>query len=160
MAELLARFPHNKEILTFHLDLACFRGKEDRVTELLAQAPSDSAEDSRFWRFKGWVHNNRREFAEAERAYLQALKLHPFDGQTLHSLAAVCRHNKDLERVDRYQSLAVLGKEIMRDCLQMPDTLSLSDELLQKMFLYADECGDALVARRIREQLIIPPQSP
>ncbi|MAD81037.1 MAG: hypothetical protein CMJ50_09385 [Planctomycetaceae bacterium] len=152
MTELLDRFPHNKEILAFHLDLACFRGKEDRVTELLAQVPQDSAEDSRFWRFKGWVHESRQEFAEAERAYLHALKLHPFDGQTLHNMAAICRRNKDLQRVDKYQTLAVLGKDLMRDCLQMPDTQSISNELLQKMVLYADKCGDALVARRLREK--------
>lgn len=153
MTELLERFPKNKEVLAFHLDLACFRGKEDRVTELLAQAPADSTEDSRFWRFKGWVHENRQEFAEAEAAYLHGLQLNPFDGQSQHNLAAIYRRNKDLQRVEKYQALAVLGKDLMRDCLQVPDTQSLSNELLEKMSEYADQCGDALVAKRLRERI-------
>jgi Flp pilus assembly protein TadD len=160
MDELLERFPHNKEVLAYHLDLACFRGNEDRVTKLLTQSPQDSAEDSRFWRFKGWVHQNRQEFAEAETAYLKTLELHSFDGQTLHDLAAICRRNKELQRVEEYQTLAVLGKELMRDCLQMPNTNSLDDDLLQKMILYVEKCGDTLVAQRLRERITKKPANP
>ncbi len=71
MNVLLERFPHNREVLAFQLNMASFRGKVDRVAKLLAQAPPSSTEDSRFWRFKGWMHETRHELEEAEKAYLQ-----------------------------------------------------------------------------------------
>ena len=153
MNDLLTAFPSNLEVLAFHLDLATFRGQQDRVTQLLSQAPAESVSDSRFWRYKGWVHEARREFDEAEVAYLKAIELHPFDGQVHHSLAAIYRRNKELALVEMYQSLAVLGKEVRQDCLQSPSTQSLADELLIKMANYAEQCGDGQVAIRLRERL-------
>ena len=153
MAELLARFPKNLEILAYHLDLATFRGDEDRVTELLSTAPAESVHDSRFWRYKAWVHEARREFDEAESGYLKALELNPFDGQTHHNVAAIYRRRQDSELVEKYQTLAVLGKEVRRECLQSPSSEALSDELLAKMAHYAEICGDVPVATRLRERL-------
>jgi|CXWL01.1.fsa_nt_gi Flp pilus assembly protein TadD len=153
MSEMIARFPSNLEVLAFHLDLASFRGNEERVTQLLSQAPPESANDSRFWRFKGWVHETRGEFDEAEAAYKKALELNPFDGQVHHYLAGVYRRSTKPELVEQYQNLAVLGKEVMRDCLQSPNTQSLADELLSKMAAYAEGCGDGLVSERLTERL-------
>jgi len=153
MNELFVRFPNNLEVLAFHLDLAIFRGQEERTTELLAQAPPESVNDSRFWRAKGWVHETRREFDEAETAYLKAIELHPYDGQSHHNLASIYRRLQQLELVEKYQELAILGKEVMRDCLQSPNSQSLSDEVLSKMAIYVDLCGDRQVASRLRERL-------
>lgn len=153
MNDLLVRFPKNLEVLAFHLDLASFRGNEERVTELLAQAPPESIDDSRFWRFKGWVHESRSERDEAEHAYLKAIELHPFDGQSHHNLAAIYRKNQELDLVEKYQNLAVMGKEIMRDCLQVQDTNSLSDDLLGRIAIYLEQCGDDLAAISLRRRL-------
>ncbi len=153
MNDLLAEFPKNLELLAYHLDLASLRGDETRVTELLSQAPPESQADSRFWRYKGWVHESRHEFDEAEAAYLKAIELNPFDGQAHHELAAIYRRFKDLPLVEKYQTLAILGKAIMRECLQLPNSQSISDELLQKMANYADLCGDDLTAARLRERV-------
>ena len=153
MSDLLVRFPKNLELLAFHLDLATFRGDEDRVTELLAQAPPESVEDSRFWRYKGWVHDARRESEEAEAAYLKCVELNPFDGQTQHNLAAIYRRMSESAKVEKYQSLAVLGKEVRRDCLQSPNTQSLATDLLTKIQLYAAQAGDSQTAARLQERL-------
>ncbi len=153
MRDLLSVYPHNTELLAFHLDLATFRGNERRATELLSQAPPESIRDSRFWRYKGWVHEARQEFEDAEQAYLKAIELHPFDGQSHHELAAIYRRKQDSGLVEKHQSLAVLGKEIMRDCLQSPNSQSLASELLSKMARYAEQSGDSAVASRLRERI-------
>jgi tetratricopeptide (TPR) repeat protein len=153
MNEMFVRFPKNLEVLAFQLDLASFRGNEARVTELLAQAPPESADDSRFWRFKGWVHETRGEIDEAEAAYLKALELHPYDGQVHHYLAGVYRRLTQPELVEKYQALAVLGKAIMRDSLQSSNTQALSDDLLAKMAAYAEQSDDGPVSERLRAWL-------
>jgi tetratricopeptide (TPR) repeat protein len=153
MSDLLERFPRNEELLAHHLNLACFRGQRKRVAELLAQVPPSLAGDSRFWRFKGWMHEARGELDEAERAYTHALELHPFDWQAQHDLAAVYRRKQDFEQVEAYQAAALLGKEIMRISLQAPDTQSLSSELLQKMSRYARMCRDGDLAARLDERI-------
>ena len=56
--------------------------------------------------------------------------------------------------------LAVLGKELTRDCLQNPNTNSLDDDLLKKMTLYVEKCGDTLVAQRLRERITKKPANP
>jgi tetratricopeptide (TPR) repeat protein len=153
MSDLLERFPGNEELLAYHLNLACFRGDRERVAKLLAQAPPSSADDSRFWRFKGWMHEARNEPEEAEQAYRHALKLHPFDWQAQHDLAAIYRKKQDFEKVEEYQAAALLGKEIMRISLQAPDTDSLSGELLRKMSRYAQMCGESELAARLQRRL-------
>ncbi len=153
MTDLLERFPKNEELLAYHLNLACFRGNRERVAKLLAQAPASSAADSRFWRFKGWMHEVRNEQEEAEKAYLHALSLYPFDWQTQHDLAAVYRLKQDFDKVEQYQSAALLGKEIMRNALQAPDTSSLSPQLLQDMSRYAKTCGEPDVAARLEARM-------
>ncbi|HUG71608.1 MAG TPA: hypothetical protein VMM76_27945 [Pirellulaceae bacterium] len=153
MNELLVRYPKNLEVLAFHLDFFIVREDEERVTELLSQAPPEAVQDSRFWRYKGWVHEARREFDEAEEAYLKGSELNPFDHQVCHRLASVYRHFGELQLVEKYQIMATLGKEVMRDSLQSPDSQSLAGELLAKMAQYADQCGDTLVSNRLRERL-------
>ena len=44
-------------------------------------------------------------------------------------------------------------KTLLRDCLQSPNSQSLSDELLTNMATYAEQCGDSLVAIRLRQRL-------
>ena len=159
MDQLLERFPNNVEILTYHLSLAFIRGDADRATKLLAQAPPSSSEDSRFWRMKAWVHERRDEPAKAELAYLHAVKLHPFDWQTQHNLAAIYRRRQDFDRVKQFQAQATLGRDIMRDTLLLPDSQSMTDQLLKKMRRYAKITGAEEVAERLEARNNSPQQT-
>jgi tetratricopeptide (TPR) repeat protein len=153
MADLLERFPQNEELLAYHIGLACFRGERTRVAELLAQAPPSSVSDSRFWRFKGWMHADRGELGEAEKAYLHALELYPFDWQAQHDLAALYRRKEEYQQVAKFQEAAILGKKIMQQSLQSPDTESLSDQLLSNMIRYARTCGQLAVAEQFEARV-------
>ncbi|MBW3599542.1 MAG: hypothetical protein KY475_20000, partial [Planctomycetes bacterium] len=153
MTALLQQFPRNQELLAYHLSLACLRGDRQRVAALLAQAPPSSESDSRFWRFKGWMHASRDELDAAEQAYRHALTLHPFDWQAQHDLAAIYRRKQDFPQVAKYQAAALLGKQIMRTSLRAPDTDSLPGELLQDMSRYAHMCGEDDVAARLEARL-------
>jgi tetratricopeptide (TPR) repeat protein len=150
---ILDRFPKNLEALCLHLDLGTFRGQVDQVIKLLETAPKDSAQDSRFWRYSGWVHEQTGNLKKAEEAYKKSLEIHPYDERTYHWLAGVCRQLGKVEESEKYQQLAVLGTEIKRESLQLPDTLSLPPELLKKMADYADGAGDKVVAERLLERV-------
>jgi tetratricopeptide (TPR) repeat protein len=157
MQELLDRFPKNLEALALHLNAACYRGQVDRVITLLEQAPTGSAKDSRFWTFKGWVHEQRDEFDEAEESYLNAIKLYPYDEKAYHWLAGVYRQTNELKKSERYEQISVIGTEIKREALQLSDTLSLPPDLMRKMVKFAAAVGDAQVAKGLQQRLAESP---
>jgi len=153
MQELLARFPKNIEALALHLNAACYRGQVDQVIQLLEQAPPESATDSRFWTFKGWVHEQREELEEAEKSYLKALELYPYDEKAYHWLAGVYRQTNELKKSAKYEQISVLGTEIKREALQLADTQSLPRELMEKMVKYAAAAGDSQIAKALQTRL-------
>jgi tetratricopeptide (TPR) repeat protein len=152
MGRLIEQYPANLEVLDYHLQRAMTRGNPRGVAEFLSQSPPESLEDSRFWRYKGWLHAHRDEFEEAEAAYRRSLEIHPFDWHSHHELADVLRRIGRLDEVERVSDLALRGKQIMRSVLQAPDTQSIPREVTLSMVGYARDCGDTLVAERLAER--------
>ena len=153
LVELLGKYKDNIELLAYHLELATYRGDIDNVLVLLENAPPSSVEDSRFWRYKGWVHEQRDEHDEALESYLKCLELHPYDFQTHHQLAGVYRRLRKPEKVAEHQTLAVLGNEIRRIAITMPDLENIPDAIIGMMAEYAELSGVDEVADRLKERL-------
>lgn len=148
LAELLERYPHNMEVLAFHLQRAATNGDVERMSELMAQAPESAELDFRFWRFKGLLHFLRDELEAADRAFGEALALHPIDWTTRHQRASVLRRLGHSGRpgqtddVEQQQKLANQGRDIYRRLLAVKDVGAVDGPLLREMSEYAAGCGD------------------
>lgn len=162
LRELLDRFPGNLELLAYFLQKATTRGDIDEVTSLLGQAPADAVADNRFWRFKGWVHAQSDQPAEAEAAYRRALEIDPYDFATQHQLGGALRKGGMLEEAARFARLAAEGRTLRKTILEQPDVRTIPPGVLGEMGRYAAGCGDRAIADRIAarlEQIGTPPSS-
>ena len=153
LRELLERFPGNLELLAYFLQKATTRGDIDMVTELLGQAPPEAESDNRFWRFKGWVHDQGGESDEAEAAYRRALAIEPFDFLSQHQLAAVLRKRGQGEEAAKLTRLAADGRTLRKRILQAPDVRAMPPDVLREIGAYVGACGDRDIAERLRGRI-------
>jgi len=153
LQELLDRFPGNLELLSYFLQKATTRGDIDTVTALLGQAPPEAEADNRFWRFKGWVHAQSDQPAEAEAAYRRALEIDPYDFATQHQLGGALRKGGKLDEAAGFARLAAQGRGLRKSILEQPDVRAIPPPLLGEMGRYAAGCGDRDVAERIAARL-------
>jgi len=153
LRELLDRFPGNLEVLAYFLQKAATRGDIDAVTDLLGQAPAEAESDNRFWRFKGWVHDQGNELAEAEEAYRRALTIEPFDFLSQHQLAAVLRKRGQADEASRLTGLAAEGRALRKEVLQAPDVRAIPPDVMREMADYARDCGASDVADRLETRI-------
>jgi tetratricopeptide (TPR) repeat protein len=146
VSEAFQRFPQNLELLVYYLRQASTDGDVQRVAELLSQAPPEALEDNRFWRFKGWLHAATGEHQAAKAAYEQALRRNPFDWRSQYELADVLRRLGLHDQVDRWAKLAMEGRALWREVLELPDVQSAPLPLMARIARYARDCGDNRVA--------------
>jgi tetratricopeptide (TPR) repeat protein len=147
MYNYLEQYPRNVELLVYFLWKARTNGDQNRVAELLAQAPPEAEYDNRFWGYMGWLHAERGELNEAEAALRKALVLHPYDYSARHLLADLLRRMKrPEEEIGFVQGLATEGSELRRILLETPNPREVSPDVLVRMVLYARYCGDDIVA--------------
>lgn len=153
IVKLLERFPHNSNLLADQIDAEILKGRLNRVLELLAQAPGEAETDNRFWRYKGWVHYARQEFAEAEAAYRRALLLHPMDWQSMNRLSEVLRSRQETEEIARIQGLVKRIQEL-RVRIRSVETIEKCPlDLLRTLGQLARDCGDTLIADALERRL-------
>jgi tetratricopeptide (TPR) repeat protein len=151
--ELLDHFPHNLELLAYKAE-ACVRdGDQDCVIQLLSQAPAEAEEDSRFWRFKGWLHEFRQEMPDAEVAYRRALELRPLDWNVLARLAGLERLRGNTQEVARLNKLVNAANDIRREMRKLPGPDGVTREILSDMAAYARGCKDTEVAAALERRV-------
>ena len=153
LQELLQKYPHNLELLAFHLRQSVERGDVNRVQELLLQSPAEAEFDNRFWRHRGWLLQNENELIEAEAAYRQALKLHPLDWSTRHLLAGLMRRKGELVEAERLDQIVLHANQLRRHFVEQPTMRAIPPRLLKELAEYAAECDDSLIAETLRAQM-------
>ena len=153
MQDYLKKYPHNPALIRYFLHRAAGQGDVRQVGKLLSQVPDAHADDSIFWRYRGWYHNAHDELDEAEAAYRKSSTLFPLDWQTKHELASVLRRKQKLDEVERLQQLALEGKQISSDILQIPNAAAISGPMLARIQRYAANCGDDLVRQSLARRL-------
>lgn len=151
--KLLQRYPDNPELLAYMLEQESLSGNVQEVEELLAQVPASSANDNRFWHYKGWLHATRNELQEAEDCFRKALELHQYAWRSYFELANVLRKLNRFEEVEEFNRLSVTGKRLRETILQLPDVQSVPIDVFREMKDYAEACGDAMTAARMSERL-------
>lgn len=149
----LAEYPHDSELLQRELRGRMIAGDTAQVVVRLRDAPRESADDSRFWRYRGWVLSQRQEWAAAEVAYRKSLELYPFDFVSRFQLAGVLRQSGRLDEVREQEALATEGKSLQQAILKLPDVRSASVDMLRRMADHFDHCGESYTAACLRKRL-------
>ncbi len=153
LREYLDRFRTNVSLLAFFLNLAVTNGEVAEAERLLSYFPDNATADSRYWRFKGWIHAAKDEVDEAEAAYKESLNVYPLSWTVRHELADVLRRQKNFQQVSKMQELALLGKDLRRELLEMPDARSVTKATLTRIRDYSQLCGDDFVAGALTRRL-------
>ncbi len=150
LESLLARYPKNKELLAVALSNLIQVGDVDKFAELLSTAPPETANDNRFWRFKGWYHAAIEEWGEAAKAYEKALQLCPVDFASQNELASVLRRTQGIDAAKETQNKATLGTEVALSILRAANFESMPASDYQKMADYLELCGKTEFAQSLR----------
>lgn len=153
LAELRKIFPNNHQLLVYDLEQAVQSGIATSVARLLSRATPAADADFRCWRDRGWLFLRAQQYDEARIAFDEALKLHPLDWRTRYYLADWARRTGDLPYAETQHRLAARGKSLETVLLESPDIRSVSSENLQRLADFAADCGDSLIATRLRQQL-------
>jgi tetratricopeptide (TPR) repeat protein len=143
---LLERFPANIELLAYKIEHCINRGETDCVADLMSRVPEAAEQDSRFWRFKGWLHETLDELPEAEAAYKQALEIHPLDWNAWNRLAVVYRRLQNPREVVRLTALVDQAHELRVRIRKLPAAEAVTPEILADLAGYARNCGAAWLA--------------
>lgn len=153
MRELLEKYPHNIEILAYHLNRARLISDLDRAVELMSMAPVESESDSRFWRAKGWIHARRGETGEAESSYRKAIELHPLDWGTRSLLAQLLQQEQRLEEAAQLRQLVDQANKLRRTIEVLPSADQVTIAVIRDLIDYAEACGDQLFAESLSDRL-------
>jgi tetratricopeptide (TPR) repeat protein len=151
--EYLEKYPQNLAVLTFFANLGLNNGDVEQVGQLLRRFPDAGHQDGRYWRFKGWLHAALDEYEQAETAYRESLRIYPFSWSVRHELADIVRRKRDFPQVARLQELALSGKELRQQLMEIPDARSVPNPLLVRIRDYARRCGDDFVADALAKRL-------
>ena len=155
---LLQKYPGNLELLSYQLERFSMLGDAERVADLLSRVPEAGERDSRFWRFKGWLHETYDELPEAEIAFTKALEIHPLDWNAWNRLAVVNRRLKNVVEVARSTNLVEQAMSLRKRIRALPAAEEVTAEILADLSKYARACGALWVAdpldRRLRQQQI------
>ncbi len=153
LSQCQVKYPRNAEILAILADRAVTGGDIDFLRQLLSEVPPELKEDSRFWRFRGWLALAEKRTTEAIAAYEQALQLHPFDWRSRHELAEALRLAGQSERTQELAAAARLGKDLEHRIFELPNSAAVNPQLLEEILNFAVNCGDIEVADSIRRRL-------
>ena len=152
MDQLLAKYPHNPELLAYNIRQRIQLGDQASVVNLLAQATVEAESDHRFWRFKGWVHADRNEALEAEQAYRHALELHPMDWSTRHLLAELLQQQQQFAEVKSLRDLVTRANELRRTLQATANARQVAQDVLSRLADYAADCGDKQMSDALRKR--------
>lgn len=153
LRKYLDDYPQNLAVLSFFANLALNNGEVDKLDVLLKRFPPTAQNDSRYWRFKGWLLVARDEHAEAESAYRESLRIYPFSWPVHHELADILRRKQEFSQVAAMQELALSGKELRRELMEIPDARSATKRLLVKIRDYVNRCGDDFVGEALSRRI-------
>lgn len=149
MASLRQKYSKNRALLVTELERLVLEQNIDAVGELLNDS-TDDADDSLMMRYRGWHCLMTEDYAKAEEHYRASIKLMPLDWRTWHELADVLRNLKRLDEAENAAKIAVMGKELRKICLSLPDASQAPEELLLQILNYATACGAKEVEEILR----------
>lgn len=152
--QLMERFPQNPVLLTYLLHRAAEAGEVERAGEILDRFGQQHEQSHQVWTYRGWHLAAIGELEQADEAYKRALSIYPLSIKTHHLYAAVLRRLKRFSAAEEMQKLVLVGKELSKLLMELPNTESVTPELLKRIAEYARSCGDELTSQDIQRHLL------
>ncbi|TXT28249.1 MAG: Uncharacterized protein FD138_2621 [Planctomycetota bacterium] len=153
LADLFQRFPNNLELLSYEIEQALLVGNTDRVVELLSKAPPEIDDDNRFWRYKGQIHEARRQMDEAEIAYRKSAQMNPLEWRSWNSLAIMERLRGNFAEAGRLQGLVKRADALRIKARELPLIEEVGPDWLRPFAEIARDAGDKQVADALFRRL-------
>jgi hypothetical protein len=146
--------PHDPVLLTFLMYRAYQASDVDRVGELLNQVDQTAIDDHMVWVYRAYYHRAFDEFAAAEDAICEALRLHPLSPLAHHEYASLLRTmQRAPAEVEKEQRLAAAGRALRTQVLRLPSALDITAEMFESLARYAEQCADEQVAAAVAHRL-------
>lgn len=149
-AELLKKFPHNPELLAYHLEFKMADGDADAVQKLLDAAPSSTEDDARFWRARAWIQDARGEPSLAEESLKRALTIDPYWWKLHFQIMDLYRRLQQPDEVARFSEIYKNSKRLSNLIYTLQDGDAAPPEFYERLLFVADALDDSLIANAVR----------
>lgn len=149
-------YPDHPELLAVLIDQAIYGDEVEQVEQLLKEVSPAADDDSRFWRYRGWLALMQRNPQGTVECCQRALDVHPLDWKARHLLADAERLLKD-NAAERNSEIAARGKQLERSFLEMANPTEADAGKLKELCDYARDCGDELVTTALERRLGLRP---
>ncbi|MEZ6087379.1 MAG: hypothetical protein R3C05_04985 [Pirellulaceae bacterium] len=146
--DLLRENPANPCLLAFYIELAMEVGDSAVVGKYLSLWPDDQRQDFRYWRYRGWHADMEDQLDLSLECYEKAVSIHPMDWKSRDGLAMIQR-SLGAPEAGGNAELAVIGKDLTREMLELPTGNDISASQLSALGQYAKRCGDTMVSEGI-----------
>ena len=136
-------------VLEFQILLAAEKGQLEEVGRLLALVPDEAANDPLFWKYRGWYAIQTGNPDEADRCYLEAIRLHPLSSLARHEYAQFLRTRGRTDEAGQVQSLASRGTALVQETRRLIHLKDAPSKLLQEISRLAGDCREWQVSNGI-----------
>jgi tetratricopeptide (TPR) repeat protein len=137
----LEKYPRNIEVLAFHIERQIFFGRTEQVVRLLQSAPAEAMQDSRFWRYRGWLLQQAEDHEQAVEALETSIEIDRFSWRSRWELASLLRLLGRLAEAEQVQDVAIKGKDLQEE-LYRTDGRALTWGLVEEMRDYISRADE------------------
>ncbi len=148
--ELLRKFPHNTEVLAYHLENRIEDGDVEVVEKLLKASDPTTLHDARFWRAKAWLQDTNGDSEAAEASLKRALEIDPYWWKLHFQLMEIYRRYQRSDEFGRMSEIYEKSKRLSKIITTLDDGKSPGSEFYDLMLFLAIASGDDLVANALR----------
>jgi tetratricopeptide (TPR) repeat protein len=153
MNDCLKKYPHNLNVLAFHLEKRSFDGDVAGTEEILRMAPPEAEADGRFWKFRSWLLRMNGDPAGAETAARRAIELDIYDWRARWELAAALRLRGKIKEAEEVSLLASEGKAIEKSLMELANAQVLTWGHAERLYRYAMALADDVVVAGLRRRI-------
>ncbi|MGB4709881.1 MAG: tetratricopeptide repeat protein [Fuerstiella sp.] len=157
--ELRQKHPQNTVLLVTAVERAAKQFNVSEVDTLIQQVPLEQ-QDSVILRWKAWVQFQQDAFESCQELLHQSLSQYPLDWHTWHELSACRRRLGDIEGASQAAEIALIGKALRKEMLQLDDASAISTDTLRRLQQYAERCGEHRASLAIGTRLYGLKQAP
>jgi tetratricopeptide (TPR) repeat protein len=147
------RYPHNEELLCYLIDLEIEDGNVEEVKRLLSRFRPEHHRLSRYWRYQGWLADNEGDVRKSIDSYQKSLEIDPLDWSAHLEIGNVYRTAGEPGLAEKELEIAIRGKQLSRDLMELPSIFEASEEQLLALLKYIEDCGATDIAEAYRQRL-------
>lgn len=147
------KFPENSALGRYLLERAAAKFQLDEFPSLLKRFSAAVAEDSVLCRYQAWYYARTGKISQAEKWLRRSLELYKLDWHTWHELAGVLRQSGKLEEAEVAAEIALIGKALRKELVQLPTANDVTPNLLKQVREFAIQVGEEEIAKQVDNRL-------